>query len=128
MAAGDIKNLEDARIIEVTCGATVAKGDLVHIESDGFWDPCTTGDLGKFGVAIEAAATGETSTFRVVIFGEVEVDCSGAVVKGALGIPGTGGQVKVQSYSDASNNYSAGTFMEAAADQGTATFFVGLVN
>ena len=126
MAAGDIKNLEDARIIEVTAGTAVVKGDLVHIESDGKWDPCTTDDIGKFGVAIEAS-TGDTVTFRAIIWGEVEVDCSGAVVKGALGCAGTNGQVKVQSYTDASYNYNAGTFMEAAADQGTATFFVGLV-
>ena len=133
MTSGDIKNLEDCRIMEVTCGATVAKGDLVHLESDGYWDPCTTDDLGPFGVAIEAAATGETSTFRMVKWGEVEVDCSGAVVKGALGRPGTSGTVKVQAYtSDNSGNIDAGnkiagTFMESAADLGTATFFVGLV-
>lgn len=127
MAAGDIKG-EEAVCLYLTSGSAIAKGDLLNIDSDGFWDPTTTGDIGKFAVACEAA-TGAAEEIRCVIWGRVEVDCSGAVVEGALGKPGTLGTVAVQAYTeDSSGNSNCGTFMEAAADAGVATLWVGLVN
>jgi len=126
MAAGDVKG-DEAVILAVTAGIAIVKGDLVHLESDGYWDPTTTDDIGKFGVAIEAAS-GAAETVRVVIWGPVEVDCSGNVSKGALGQPGLTGQVATQSFTnDSSGNTIAGTFMESGTDLGTATFWVGLV-
>ena len=127
MTAGDVKG-DEMEIWELTAGSAIAKGGLVHIESDGYWDPCTTGSLGKFAVAIEAA-DGAASLFRAVVKGKVEVDCSGNVAKGARGIAGTLGTVASQLFTDESGNnvYAAGTFTEAGTDAGTATFFVGLI-
>ncbi len=75
MAAGDIKS-DNAEIVYVTAGTAVTKGQVVHLETDGKWDPIVHNDIGPFGVAIEAA-TGDTVEFAMVKSGRVEVEYAG---------------------------------------------------
>ena len=92
MASGDLKG-EECIVITVTSGAATVIGDVVHMESDGFFDPVTTNDTGTFGVALDAAA-GAAENIRVCIWGRVEVKATAAVIaKGALVIAGTTGFV-----------------------------------
>ena len=124
MAAGDVKG--EIVAIEVQSGAAVVKGDCVHLESDGYWDPTDVDDQGSFGIAITACD--ESANFTCVIWGPVEVDCSGNAPKGSLGIASGLGKIKVQSYTDYSGNYAVGKFTEAGTNASTATLFVGLVH
>jgi hypothetical protein len=128
MASGDLKS-EDAIVIEVTSGVAITKGDLCHIESDGFWDPCTTADCGKFGVALDAAS-GAAELVRMCIWGEVEVKATAAAIaKGALLIAGTTGFV-VDAGTISETTVLAtlcGTAMTAFDSGGQGVLFVGLV-
>lgn len=75
MAAGDIKG-DEAVVVVLTAGAAVTKGQVVHYESDGYYDPVAELDYGPFAVAIDAAAAA-AATFRAVIWGRVEVALEG---------------------------------------------------
>jgi hypothetical protein len=126
MAAGDIKG-DQPEIITVTYGATVAIGDVVHIESDGKWDPVTSGDTGKFGVAIDAG--GDTETGRVLILGRVEVanGSTTTIPKGATVMPYTAGTVMLATAPATTSIVGvAGTAMEAIAGSTTGTIYLGL--
>lgn len=128
MAVGDIKG-DNAIIITVTSGVAIAIGDVCHIEADGYWDVCTTGDTGKFGVALDAAS-GAAENIRMLIFGEVEVKATAAVIaKGAYVIAGTTGYVvDAGTISETTvMGTIVGTAMEAFESGGLGTIFVGLV-
>lgn len=89
MAVGDLKS-EICTVIEVQAGGAVAKGDLVHLEADGYWDKTASADIGKFGVALDAA-TSEGDYIRVCIWGPVELASSAAAIaKGAYVIADAG--------------------------------------
>ena len=127
MAAGDVKG--EIIAIEVQSGAAVVKGDCVHLESDGYWDPTDVDDLGSYGIALTACD--ESANFMCCVWGQVEVDCSGNIPKGALGVASGLGQIRVQTYAsgaDASNNLVVGKFTEAGTGSSTATLFIGLVH
>jgi len=126
MTAGDIKG-DEVEVMPVTYGATVAVGDVVHIEADGKWDPVASGDTGKFGVALDAGA--DTETGRVVILGKMEVTngSTTAIPKGATVMPYTGGTIMLATAPATTSLVAvAGTAMEAIAGSGTGTVYVGL--
>jgi hypothetical protein len=127
MTVGDIKGPEVIEL-RVTYGATVAIGDVVHLEADdGKWDPVADNDKGKFGVARTAGA--DTEEGAVIIYGRAEVKASGATIaKGELVIPSSTAVVKKYAVAtDASGNTVIGTAMEAFDASGNGTIFVGLV-
>ena len=125
MAIGDLKG-DECIVVTGTCGVTLTKGQAVHLEADGFWDSVVDNDVGKFGVAIEAAATGETSEVRVCIWGPVECTATGTAIKqfSAL-MPGTTGKVSLTD--NAAVGEAFGTAMTAFDASGVGTVFVGLV-
>lgn len=127
MTAGDLKG--ECTVIKVDAGTTVAVGQVVHIESDGYWDPVADTDVGKFGVALDAA-TSEGDDIRVVIWGPVEVTADAAIPKGSVVMAptsgGTAGRVIKTDHGAVGENI--GTAMEAAsAAAATLTVWVGLV-
>ena len=124
MAAGDIKD-ERAVVVELTAGEAIAKGQVVHLEADGYWDPAILTDTGKFAVAIEAAA-GALSKFRGVIWGPVEVTATAAEIpKGAQVMAGSTGLVVLSDWGVYGE--TLGTTMEAFASGGVQTIWMGLV-
>jgi len=124
MAVGDLKG-DECVVIRVTAGATVAVGDVVHLEADGKWDPVADQDKGKFGVAITAGA--DTETISVCIYGRVEVKATAAAIaKGATVMAGNTGLVAASDYAAPGKNI--GTAMEAFSSGGTGTVWIGLVN
>jgi hypothetical protein len=128
MTAGDLKG--PCTVIEVDAGGAVTKGDVVHIESDGYWDPVVDTDTGKFGVALDAA-TSEGDDIRVVIWGPVEVTAAAAIPKGAVVMPPTAGDTagQVIKTDHGAVGENIGTAMEAAAAAAaTLTIWVGLVD
>lgn len=146
MAVGDIKG-EEAIVQVLTAGTAVTKGDVVHLESDGKWDPVVLTDKGKFAVAIEAAAA-DGAEFRAVVWGRVEVTATAAtiaawqnVVAGstgkivaaadmvALDAPASYAEVGVQAEFDKilDPRIFVGTVTEAFGSGATGTLWVGLV-
>jgi hypothetical protein len=127
MAAGDIKD-ERAVVIELTAGAAVVKGQVVHLETDHKYDPCAASDKGKFAVAT-VAASGDTETFRAVIWGPVEVTATAAAIsKGAIVMADTAGTVTETDWAGGTVCAEhVGTAMEAFASAGVQTIWVGLV-
>jgi hypothetical protein len=124
MAAGDLKG-EECVVITVTAGATVTKGQVVHLEADGKWDPGADGDTGKFGVALTAGD--DTETISICIWGRAEVTATAATIaKGATVMAGASGAVLASDYVAIGEN--VGTAMEAFSASGTGTIWVGLVN
>lgn len=123
MAAGDIKG-EEAVVISVTSGAAIAKGQLIHIESDGKWYPTVDTDKGKFAVATGPASAAD-ETIDAVFWGRVEVTATAtAISKGALAMAGASGKIAAADF--AANAEVAGTVMEAIPSGGTGTLWVGL--
>lgn len=124
MAAGDLKG-DNCIVIKVTAGAAVAKGDLVHIEADGKWDPTADADVGKFGVANTAAAA-DGDTFMCVIWGPVEVATTAAAVPKGSYVEADATVVKkaaLTAYGEV-----VGTAMEAVgAAGGNITIWVGMM-
>lgn len=60
--AANIKPLRGAVIRRGTSGAAIAAGEIVELQSDGYWDPAdaSTVVIRKLGIAIQAAsAAGE---------------------------------------------------------------------
>lgn len=69
--AANIKPLEGAIVRRFTAGATVAAGELVTMQSDGYVDPTNTSAVQNIvGVAIQAAVAGDR--IDVVVFGPVK--------------------------------------------------------
>ena len=123
MAIGDLKGPECV-VVEVTAGATVTVGQVVHIESDdGKWNPCATTDTGKFGVALDAAD--DTETMRVCIWGRVETISENTSFEFQVMMSGATGYVTPTD--DGSTGENVGTMMQACASLGTGTLWVGLV-
>jgi hypothetical protein len=128
MTAGDLKG--PCTVIEVDAGGAVTKGDVVHIESDGYWDAVTDTDVGKFGVALDTA-TAEGDDIRVVIWGPVEVTAAAAIAKGEVVMAPTAGDTagRVIKTDHGAVGENVGTAMEAAAAAAaTLTIWVGLVD
>lgn len=128
MAVGDLKG-EECIVIKASAGGAVAVGDLVHIEADGYWDKTASGDTGKFGVALDAAAA-EGDPIRVCIYGPVEVASSAAAINaGAYVIADAG---VVADAGDITETTVYGTIVGTAlgavpAAGGNLTVFVGLM-
>ena len=123
MAVGDLKGAECV-IIEVTSGAAVVVGQVVHMEGDTFWHPVVDTDTGPFGVALDAAA-GAAENIRVCIWGRVSVTAIAATIpEGARVMGGTTGLVAIADYGAIGEN--VGTAMEDFASGGTGTVWVGL--
>ena len=126
MAVGDIKG-DEAVVVEITAGATIAKGDVVHYEGASDWRPVVDTDIGKFGVAIEAIASAATG--RIVIWGRVEVTATAAAIgKYARAMAGTTGKIVLDDATGEGTDEVVGTTMEAFDSGGTGTLWVGLVN
>lgn len=122
MAAGDLKG-DEAVAIMVTLGDTVTKGQVIHLETDGKWDPGAMADTGNKAVALKAGA--DTEEVLAVVWGRVEVindDATALIIGDTVGA-GTAG--------DVSANVTAGqafaTAMEAMAVNAKGTIWVGLV-
>jgi hypothetical protein len=124
MAAGEVRG-EGLVVKVVTFGATVAVGGVVHLESDGKWDPVADADKGKFGVALDAG--GDTETGRVVLLGPVDVTNGSTtpIPLGACVMAYTGGTVMLSDHGAVGEN--VGTALEAIAGEGVGTVYVGLV-
>ena len=77
--AEHIKPLEGAIIRRYTAGTTIAAGELVSMQADGYVDPSdsTAAKMPVLGVAIQAAAAG--GRIDVVVFGPV-VCLTGATI------------------------------------------------
>lgn len=146
MSVGDIKG-DEAVVSRLTAGAAVTKGDVVHLESDGKWDPVVAGDVGKFAVAIDDASA-DGVTFRAVVWGRVEVAASAAAIAAwqnviaastgliakavdmvALDAPASYVEATVQTELDKIQDPRkfVGTVTEAFLSSGTGTLWVGLV-
>jgi len=81
--AANIKPLDGAVVRRRICGATVAAGELVHLSTDGFVDPCNTGSITLAqvdGIAVQGGAI--TETIDVVVAGPVL--CLAGATIGAL--------------------------------------------
>ena len=127
MAAGDIKG-EDVVILKLLAGAAVAKGEVVQLVlADGDYIPAADTTLGKFAVAIEAAA--DAAEFRAVVKGPVEVTATAAAIaKGALVAAGdTGKVIQADAAAILGIGEIVGTALEAFASGGVQTVYVGLV-
>ena len=83
-----------ARIQQVTATADISKGAVVTVTpaAPPTAAPCAEDGDGPFAVAIEAIADGKKG--RVVVKGEVAVDCSDNCYGSAV-VTGSGGKVKV---------------------------------
>lgn len=83
-----------ARIQQVTATADISKGAVVTVTpaAPPTAAPCAEDGDGPFAVAIEAIASGKKG--RVVVKGEVAVDCSDNCYGSAV-VTGSGGKVKV---------------------------------
>ena len=82
-----------ARIQQVTATADISKGAVVTVTpaAPPTAAPCAEDGDGPFAVAIEAIADGKKG--RVVVKGEVAVDCSDNCYGSAV-VTGSGGKVK----------------------------------
>ena len=123
-SAGEIKGIE-AVVTTFTAGATVAVGDVIHLESDGKYDPVVDSDTGKFAVALDAGTDG--ATIRAVIWGRVTVTATAAAIKkGSLVMAGT--TAKVAASDAGATSEVVGTAMEEFASGAVGTIWVGLGN
>lgn len=79
--ASKIKPYRDALILQGTAGAAIEAGELVSLQSDGYWDPAIgTGVVKSTGVAAQAAAVGDI--ISVVLHGGIE--CVTGATPGAI--------------------------------------------
>lgn len=122
MTAGDLKG-EEVVIKVVTFGATVAVGNVVHLEADGKWDPVVDTDTGPFGIALDAK--GDTETGRVAVFGRVETTATGTAIKdGAILMAGTTGKVAASDFGAIGENL--GMAWTAFDSSGNGVVYLGL--
>lgn len=69
--AANIKPLEGAIVRRYTAGTTIAAGELVTMQSDGYVDPTNTGAVQNIaGVALQSVVSGQR--VDVVVFGPVK--------------------------------------------------------
>lgn len=79
--AANIKPLEGAIVRRGTAGATVAAGEIVELQSDGYWDPAdASAVVMNGGIALQAASSG--GVLDVVVFGPVK--CLTGATPGAI--------------------------------------------
>lgn len=79
--AGNIKPKKEAVRLRGILGATTAAGEIVSLQSDGYWDPAiATSAVLTVGVAIQAGVTGDT--IDIVTHGPVI--CTTGATPGAL--------------------------------------------
>ena len=124
MAIGDLKG-DECKVITGTSGVAITVGQVVHLESDGFWDPVVDTDTGKFGVSLDAAAAAAAEV-RVCIWGPVEVTSTGTAIKaGSVVMGGTTGEIAITDNGAVGEN--VGTAMTAFDASGVGTLWVGLV-
>ena len=69
--ADDVKPLEGAVVRRYTAGATIAAGEIVSMQSDGYVDPADTTSSAQtvVGISLDAAASGDR--VDVVVYGPV---------------------------------------------------------
>lgn len=88
--AANIKPLEGAVLRRFTAGATIAAGELVSMQSDGYVDPADTSAVEVVaGVAIQGAVSGDR--IDVVTFGPVKC-LTGATVGAIIYASDTAGE------------------------------------
>ncbi|MEZ4558727.1 MAG: DUF2190 family protein [Caldilineaceae bacterium] len=75
--AANIKPLEGAVVRRFTAGATIAAGEIVSMQSDGYVDPANTTAAAQqvVGIALKAASSGDR--VDVVVFGPVKAITGG---------------------------------------------------
>lgn len=79
--AANIKPLEGAIVRRGTLGATVAAGEIVELQSDGYWDPANASAVVmNGGIALQAGASGDR--IDIVVFGPVK--CLTGATPGAI--------------------------------------------
>lgn len=79
--AANIKPLEGAVIRRGTAGDTIAAGEIVELQSDGYWDAAAASAVVmNGGIALQAASAGEK--IDVVVFGPVK--CLTGATPGAI--------------------------------------------
>lgn len=79
--AANIKPLTGAVIRRGTLGATVAAGEVVELQSDGYWDPAIgTAVLMNGGIAVQGGSSGDT--IDIVTHGPVK--CLTGATPGAI--------------------------------------------
>lgn len=79
--AANIKPLSGAVIRRGTLGATTAAGEIVELQSDGFWDPADAAAVVmNGGIALQAGAAGDK--VDIVVFGPVQ--CLTGATPGAI--------------------------------------------
>lgn len=69
--AANIKPLEGALVRRFTAGATIAAGEIVSMQSDGYVDPADTTSAAQRVVGIALAAASSGDRVDVVVFGPV---------------------------------------------------------
>ena len=76
-----IKPFRNAMVLPGIAGATIEAGELVTLQSDGYWDPgIGTGVVKNVGVSVKAAAVGDP--VEVVLHGGIE--CVTGATPGAI--------------------------------------------
>lgn len=89
--AANIKPLSGAVVRRYVAGATVAAGEILHLETDGYVDPAdnTSAADEAIGIAVQAASSGDT--IDVVVFGPVKC-LTGATIGGTVFTSATAGE------------------------------------
>lgn len=88
--ASRIKPHRNAVVIQGVVGATIAAGEAVSLQSDGYWDPAiATGVILNGGIAVQAGAVGDT--IDIVALGGVEC-VTGATPGAAVYVSDTAGE------------------------------------
>lgn len=75
--AANIKPLEGAIVRRFTAGATIAAGEIVSMQSDGYVDPADTTSAAQRVVGIALAAASAADRVDVVVFGPVKAITGG---------------------------------------------------
>jgi len=88
--AANIKPLEGATTRRGTLGTTVAAGELVTLQSDGFWDPSDT-SAAQLTVAVAIQAGVVTDVVDLVVHGPVNC-LTGATIGGLVYATDTAGE------------------------------------
>lgn len=79
--AANIKPLGGSVVRRGTLGATTAAGEIVELQSDGYWDPANAAAvIMNGGIAIQGGASGEV--VDIVVFGPVK--CLTGATPGAI--------------------------------------------
>lgn len=76
--AEKVKPLRGAIIRRGTLGATVSAGEIVSLQTDGFWDPAiATGVVKNGGIAVQGGIVGDA--IDIVTHGPIECTTGGAI-------------------------------------------------